>query len=115
MQLEQIIDYALAGGGSESRVTAADSMRTPDARPRLARSSHEVVHEPRSGPHTYGLTAREAEVLRCVAAGHTNREIATNLFISPKTVGHHLASIFAKLGVASRAAANALAVRHDMA
>jgi predicted ATPase/DNA-binding CsgD family transcriptional regulator len=61
------------------------------------------------------LTAREVQVLRHVATGETNREIAAALFLSEKTVGSHLASVYAKLGVASRAAATAFALRHGLA
>ena len=48
------------------------------------------------------LSAREFEVARLVAAGHTNREIAAQLFVSPKTVGVHIEHILTKLGVARR-------------
>ncbi|MFE5915329.1 LuxR C-terminal-related transcriptional regulator [Streptomyces wedmorensis] len=61
-----------------------------------------------------GLTAREVEVLRLVAAGGTNRDIAHALAISEHTVGRHLNNIFAKLGVGSRAAATAYAYAHDL-
>ena len=64
-------------------------------------------------PH--GLTAREAEVLRLVAAGRSNREIAEELVISQHTVARHLQNMFTKLGVSSRAAASAFAVKHDLA
>ena len=56
-----------------------------------------------------GLTKREAEVLACIAAGASNREVAKKLFISEKTVGRHLANIYVKLGVSSRTAAAAWA------
>jgi DNA-binding CsgD family transcriptional regulator len=58
-----------------------------------------------------GLTPREAEVLALVAAGHSNRQIAQALFISPKTVGVHVSNILAKLGVAGRVEAAAIAHR----
>jgi len=58
-----------------------------------------------------GLTAREAEVLLLVAAGHTDRQIAAALVLSETTVGRHLSNIYAKLGVSSRAAATAFALR----
>jgi DNA-binding CsgD family transcriptional regulator len=61
-----------------------------------------------------GLTAREIEILRHVAAGKTNREIATTLIISDHTVRRHLQNIFTKLGVPSRAAATAFALQHDL-
>jgi ATP/maltotriose-dependent transcriptional regulator MalT len=59
-----------------------------------------------------GLTEREAEVLRLVAAGRTNREIAAELYLSAKTVSRHLSNIFTKVGVSSRAAATAYAFEH---
>ncbi len=61
-----------------------------------------------------GLTAREVEVLRCLAAGRTNREIAAALIISEKTVGRHLSNIFSKLGLTSRTAATAYAHEHGL-
>jgi DNA-binding CsgD family transcriptional regulator len=62
-----------------------------------------------------GLTPREAEVLRLVAAGKTNRDIAVQLVISEHTVARHLQNMFAKLGVGSRAAATAYAYEHGIA
>jgi DNA-binding NarL/FixJ family response regulator len=60
------------------------------------------------------LTAREVEVLRLVAAGKTNKMIATDLFLSEKTVARHIANIFVKLGLSSRSAATAYAFQHDL-
>ena len=57
------------------------------------------------------LSAREIEVLRLVAAGRSNAEIAQDLFVSPRTVTTHLTHIFSKLGVESRAEAVALELR----
>ena len=67
----------------------------------------------RSGS-AHGLTERELEVLRLVAAGKSNRQIAGELVISDHTVRRHLQNIFAKLGVSSRAAATAFAFRHNL-
>jgi len=69
------------------------------------------------GPITLprGLTVREAEVLRLVAAGKTNRDIAVELVISEHTVARHLQNMFTKLGVSSRAGATAFAYEHDLA
>jgi DNA-binding CsgD family transcriptional regulator len=64
-----------------------------------------------AGPHAatrqrpFGLTRREGEVLDLICAEHTNAEIAAKLFISAKTVDHHVSAILAKLGAPSRAAA----------
>jgi DNA-binding NarL/FixJ family response regulator len=60
------------------------------------------------------LTARELQVLRLVAAGKTNKTIATELFLSEKTIDRHVSNIFAKLDVASRAAATAYAYEHKL-
>lgn len=60
------------------------------------------------------LSPRELEVLRLVAAGKSNRMVAADLFLSEKTVARHLANIFAKLEVSSRAAATAYAFQHDL-
>jgi DNA-binding CsgD family transcriptional regulator len=62
-----------------------------------------------------GLTAREAEVLRHVATGQTNREIADALSLSEKTVARHLSNIFGKIDVSTRAAATAFALREGIA
>lgn len=61
-----------------------------------------------------GLTGREVEVLRLIAAGRSNRAIAQALFISPNTVLHHVSNIFAKTGVANRAEAAAYATRQGL-
>lgn len=62
-----------------------------------------------SPPLPCGLSEREAEVLRLVGAGHTNKEIAAALQLSDKTIARHLANIFTKIGVSTRAAATAFA------
>jgi DNA-binding CsgD family transcriptional regulator len=62
-----------------------------------------------------GLTGREVEVLRLIAAGRSNRAIAEALFISPNTVLRHVSNIFAKTGVANRAEAAAYATRQGLA
>jgi len=62
----------------------------------------------------HGLTARELEVLRLVAGGKSNREIAGALVISEHTVARHVQNIFAKLRVTSRTAAGAFAFEHDL-
>ena len=80
---------------------------------RLARRAHvEIAGTSPAGPAVpFGLTGRELEVLRLVAAGLGNREIAAELFISPKTASVHVSNILGKLGVASRGEAAATAHR----
>jgi DNA-binding CsgD family transcriptional regulator len=63
---------------------------------------------------THGLSERELEVLRLVAAGKTNREIASALVLSQHTVARHVQNIFGKLGVSSRTAATAFAFEHEL-
>lgn len=60
------------------------------------------------------LTPREIEVLRLVAEGLTDADVASRLFISPRTVGQHLRSVYSKLEVSSRAAATRFAVEHRL-
>ncbi len=69
---------------------------------------------PASSADTHGLTPRELQVLRLVASGESNREIASTLVISEHTVARHVQNIFAKLDVSSRTAASAFAFEHDL-
>ncbi len=83
------------------------------ARPELARLD-ELAGRGRASDAAAGLTAREVEVIRLVATGLTNREIADQLVISQKTVARHLNNIFTRLGLANRAAATAYAYEHEL-
>ena len=67
-----------------------------------------------SPPYPAGLTAREIEVLRLVAEGLTDPQVAERLFLSPRTVNQHLRSVYNKLGVSSRAAAARFAAEHRL-
>jgi DNA-binding CsgD family transcriptional regulator len=68
-----------------------------------------------SAARSLGLTRREEEVLALVAAGRTNRQLAEALFISEKTASIHVSHILAKLGVAGRVEAAAVAHRLGLA
>ena len=71
--------------------------------------------EPNSPPaYPAGLSAREVEVLKLVAKGMTNAQIATELYISHRTVNAHLGSIYHKLGSSTRAEATRFAPEHDL-
>lgn len=78
----------------------------------LAAAGHGVPKRPRERPA--GLTERELEVLLVLVRGRSNREIADDLGISAKTVGHHVQHVYAKAGVRSRAAATLWAFEHDL-
>ena len=89
------------GGGA----AAAGRADRAAARRRAARRAGRRPHPPgrrRRGRRDPGLTSRELEVLRLVAAGQSNREIAAALVISPKTASVHVSNILAKLGAATR-------------
>jgi len=66
---------------------------------------------PTRAPGLYGLTGRELAVLRLLAAGRTNAQIAAELYISPRTASVHVSSILRKLGVSGRVQAAAIAER----
>ena len=75
----------------------------------------EPTSEQASAAGTVGLTRRERDVLRLVAAGQSDREIAGALAIRPRTVEWHVANVLRKLRVGSRTAAATYAVRHGLA
>ncbi len=99
MTLEQAL--AVAGRVASSTPTSAGHPATPTAKTLPA--------------YPEGLTAREVEVLRLLALGLTNPQIAEQLVISPQTVHAHLRSIYSKLAVTTRSAATRFAVEHHIA
>jgi DNA-binding CsgD family transcriptional regulator len=108
----------LAGGALGDEGTAAlelDAARAAyaelGAQPHLTRIGSLAPSAPREA---HGLTERELEVLRLVAAGKTNKAIAAALVLSERTVDRHVSNIFAKLRVSSRAAAIASAYEHGL-
>lgn len=114
-QARLLTGRALAGvGDTESSRRELEAARTVfrqiGARP--AADEAERLLAPASLPA--GLTAREAEVLRLVASGRSNAQIAADLVLSEKTVARHLSNIFTKLDVRSRTAATAFAFEHGV-
>jgi HD-GYP domain-containing protein (c-di-GMP phosphodiesterase class II) len=77
----------------------------------LGAAGHRVSRR-REGPA--GLTAREVEVLRLLARGLSNKEIAKQLVISPKTAGNHIEHIYSKIGASTRAKASLFAMQHGL-
>ena len=93
-------------------MAARDTLTALGAGPELARlESLAALEEPLD---LRGLTERELEVLRHLAAGKTNKAIAAELVLSERTVDRHVSNIFAKLGVSTRAAATAYAYEHEL-
>ncbi|WP_199547323.1 LuxR family transcriptional regulator [Streptomyces sp. N35] len=90
---------AAAGSAFERLGAPPSGERAPGA---LAAFGERGDEPQRSGPLTL-LTPQELQVVRLAAAGHTNKEIAAQLFLSPRTVGHHLYKAYPKLGVTGRA------------
>ena len=116
--------HATEGKPDEARALLADvrSICAPlEARPTLERADAleatltdaPVARETRA-PRPAGLTAREVEVLRLLAAGLSNTEIAGQLSLSPRTVNAHLTTVYGKLGVASRGGAIRFAFDNDL-
>jgi ATP/maltotriose-dependent transcriptional regulator MalT len=92
--------------------SARDTFARLGARPDLRRV--ETLLKPPQPVGSHGLSGREIEVLRLIAAGKTNHAIATELFLSERTVHRHVSNIFDKLGVRSRTAAASYGIQHHI-
>jgi DNA-binding CsgD family transcriptional regulator/tetratricopeptide (TPR) repeat protein len=113
-----------AGDGVAAALAEARALLEPlGARPALARAkvlaARLAAPAPSAAPaapvYPAGLTAREVEVLRLVAAGLPNAQVAERLFLAPRTVNSHLTSIYSRIGVDNRAAATRFALEHGLA
>jgi DNA-binding CsgD family transcriptional regulator len=95
-------------GGAPAAAIAARRLR--------ARGVRGIARGPRAATlgSPAGLTARESEILQLLAAGLRNRDIAERLFLSPRTVEHHVAAVLRKLGARTRGDAAALAARRGL-
>lgn len=99
---------------------AADEMRVEVKAGRLDGDAVEAVLAPaghrvrRRRTWPAGLSAREVEVLRLIARGHSNREVARRLGIAEKTVGNHVEHVYTKIGSSTRAEASLFAMRHGL-
>ena len=111
-------EFDLDGLGREA---AAAELRSDAGSGRFSHVAVDAVlaaaGEPRRttrDPNPAGLTDREVEVLRLIARGRANKQVAASLGISPKTVGRHVEHIYAKAGVSTRAGATLFAMEHGL-
>jgi DNA-binding NarL/FixJ family response regulator len=111
----QLGEKAFAAAWEEGRTmplehvpVAQESAPMPSAKPATAPPF------PKAPTYPDGLTVREVEVLRLVAQGLTDPQVAEQLVISPHTVNSHLKAIYGKLGVSSRSAATRYAIDHHL-
>jgi DNA-binding CsgD family transcriptional regulator len=107
-----------ATGNRKAALAALDEARSIgvrlDALPTLAHADALAAKQASRPAYPAGLSAREVEVLRLVAEGLTDGQVADRLFLSRRTIGQHLHSIYTKLGVPSRAAATRFASEHHL-
>ncbi len=118
---EEMLRAIQAAAGGEAIFSPTIARRLADYFAAPARGSgtspeqgHREQQKTPASEYPAGLTAREVEVLKLVARGLTNAQIAQELFLSPRTVNAHLNSIYHKLGVSSRTAATRLALEHGL-
>jgi DNA-binding CsgD family transcriptional regulator/tetratricopeptide (TPR) repeat protein len=114
---EPAFEEAIAEGRAmtAAQALAWQSANPPQVAPSSTYSSPTASPPPpRQASYPAGLTAREVEVLRLVAQGLSDAQVAEQLIVSPRTVNWHLTSIYSKLGVNSRAAATRYAIEHKL-
>ena len=116
LHTSRVAERAKSDLGEAAFVAAFEEGRGMALADALADARTTLLREPPLGSRPaseratpFGLTTRELEVLRLVAAGRTDKEIAAALFLSPRTVHHHVASLLAKMEAANRAAAVTMA------
>lgn len=112
------LGYLLKDSGPDELVKAVHMVHRgePSLDPAIARKVlHELSHPPQNPPTTDPLTSRELEVLRLVAKGKSNKEIAEHLVISEMTVRTHVSNVLSKLQLASRTQAALYALREGLA
>jgi HD-GYP domain-containing protein (c-di-GMP phosphodiesterase class II) len=104
--------HARAAAAGELTSLGTSGRLDPEAvRVLLAAAGH---RQPKRAAWPAGLTDREVEVLRLIAQGHSYKEVARYLTITPKTAEHHIEHIYNKIGVSARASAALFAMEHDL-
>lgn len=116
-QLQSWLDIARASLGEQASASAWShglSLSVEDAVAEALGDDTESKDHLPSGATLNGLTPRETDVLRLVASGNTNKEIALGLVVSVATVERHLANVYAKIGARGRTEATAYAITHGL-
>jgi ATP/maltotriose-dependent transcriptional regulator MalT len=112
---DRILASVRARVGDEEYARLRDEGRTMKLEEALSLAPDPAQATPRATSRAQDvLSARETEVLGLVAEGLTDQEVAQRLYLSPRTVGQHLSSVYRKLGVRSRTAATREAVEHGL-
>jgi DNA-binding NarL/FixJ family response regulator len=101
-----------AAAGELQRQAQQGQLDSDVVRSVLDAAGHESPSRKRERPA--GLSDRELEVLRLAARGLSNKQMAEALFVSPKTVGHHVQHIYDKIGVSTRVGATLFALQHGI-
>jgi HD-GYP domain-containing protein (c-di-GMP phosphodiesterase class II) len=106
---------ALSGADAATQLRdEADAGRFGSVEVNAVLDAADQAGRPVTSSHPAGLTDREVEVLRLIARGSANKQVAAKLGIATKTVGHHVEHIYAKAGVATRAGATLFAMEHGL-
>jgi DNA-binding NarL/FixJ family response regulator len=115
VHITRLLGWSKAGGPAET-MSLEQAIAVACAAPTQARTAAPMALQPPANGPTYpaGLTAREVEVLRLVAQGLTDAQVAERLVVSRRTVHAHLASIYGKIQVNSRSAATRFAVEQSL-
>jgi len=115
-QAERLLNWTLAGAAAPTLEQAIAEAQAPHRADERTAAAVAVEFRRTEGParHPAGLTAREIAVLRLVAQGLTDAQVAQKLVVSPRTVSTHLTSIYGKLQVNSRSAATRFAVENGV-
>ncbi len=111
----QMGEQALVAAWQEGRTMTPEQALTARGEPvTIPAKPAAALHSKTPPTYPRGLTAREVEVLRLVAQGFTNTQVAAQLVVSPRTVNFHLTSIYSKIGVSSRHAATRYAIEQHL-